>query len=204
MKPWSRASPRDYARLDLRAHQLLADVPLHDVWQLELPGGGDQRSIADVRCLMSLDRIGAANPAVRALLGLRAFLGRIFRWDSANSPSTTGSLAQRLTEEDVRRSLVEPGSPDGQGPFRVLYVDRFEAINEIRNATVYACTVAALQPRPGGYRLFWAIYVSPIGRITPYYMALIDPFRRLIIYPAVLRTILRAWIEQYPEPGYDS
>jgi len=199
MKPWSRASPRDYARLDLRAHQLLADVPLHDVWQLELPGGGDQRSIADVRCLMSLDRIGAANPAVRALLGLRALLGRIFHWDSPDSLPTPGSLANRLTEEDVRRSLAEPGSLDGQGPFRVLYVDRFEAINEIRNATVYACSVIALQPRPGGYRLFWAIHVSPVGRITPYYMALIDPFRRLVIYPAVLRYVLRAWREQYPE-----
>ena len=199
MKPWSRADPRDYQRLDLRAHELLADVPLHDVWRLELPGGGDQRSIADVRCLMNLERVADANRAVRALFGLRTFLGRLFGWDSPSTQATAGSLAHRLTEDDVQRSLVEPGSLDGQGPFRILYVDRFEAINEIRNATVYACSVIALQPRPGGYRLFWAIHVSPVGRITPYYMALIDPFRRLVIYPAVLRYVLRAWREQYPE-----
>jgi hypothetical protein len=149
---------------------------------------------------MSLRHVSEANPAVRALFELRSFLGRVFRWDSPDAALVSAeSLSHRLSDEEVRRSLVEPGALDGDGPFRVVYVDRLEAVSEIRNATVHACSVVALQPRPSGYRLFWAIHVRPVGRITPFYMALIDPFRRLVVYPALLRTVLRAWRERYPE-----
>ena len=53
--------------------------------------------------------------------------------------------------------------------------------------------VLALVERPSGYRLYWAIYVRPVGRLTGWYMRLIDPFRRLMIYPAVLRRIRAGW-----------
>src|SRR5467141_3161975 len=39
------ASPVEYLRLDLRAHELLRDVPLYDVSVVDLPGGGDGRSV---------------------------------------------------------------------------------------------------------------------------------------------------------------
>jgi hypothetical protein len=68
-----------------------------------------------------------------------------------------------------------------------------EAISEIRNATVHAFLVYALLERASGYRLYWGIHVRPVGRITAWYMALIDPFRRLVIYPALLRRIREAW-----------
>ncbi|MEN8183645.1 MAG: hypothetical protein ABFS46_14040 [Myxococcota bacterium] len=35
----------------------------------------------------------------------------------------------RLSEEDCRRSQVEPGAPDG--PFNVLFVHEAEAVSEI-------------------------------------------------------------------------
>jgi hypothetical protein len=58
---------------------------------------------------------------------------------------------------------------------------------------VHAFSVFALLERSSGYRLFWAIYVRPVGRITSWYMRLIDPFRRVLIYPAVLRYVRAAW-----------
>jgi len=64
---------------------------------------------------------------------------------------------------------------------------------EARNATVHAFIAAALRPRTDGYTLYAAIYVKPVGRITPLYMALIDPFRRLIVYPSLIRRIQAAW-----------
>jgi hypothetical protein len=48
-----------------------------------------------------------------------------------------------------------------------------------------------------GYRLYWAIYVRSVGRITVPYMRLIDPFRRFIIYPAVLRSVHAAWTREF-------
>ncbi len=48
-----RASPAEYLRLDLRAHDLLRDVPLYNVSIVDLPGGGAGRSVADIRALES-------------------------------------------------------------------------------------------------------------------------------------------------------
>src|SRR5439155_14613013 len=68
----------------------------------------------------------------------------------------------------------------------------------LRNATVHALFAGALTETRVGYRLYWGVYVQPVSRLTPLYMALIDPFRRFIVYPAVLRRIRRAWEERYP------
>ncbi len=58
---------------------------------------------------------------------------------------------------------------------------------------MHAFSVFALTEHAVGYRLYWAIYVQPVGRMTRWYMRLIDPFRRLVIYPAVLRYIRASW-----------
>jgi hypothetical protein len=41
-----------------------------------------------------------------------------------------------------------------------------------------------------------AILVKPNGRLGTGYMAAIAPFRRLIVYPAMLRQIERGWRER--------
>jgi len=186
-----RVAPEEYKRIDLRAHSLLADVPLHDVWVVELSGGGPGRSIIDLRALLAVENVSAANAAVRFLFGLRAWLGRVFGWDREPPKASRESFLQRLSVADRECSLAVPGTPDG--PFRVLFVSRREAISEIQNSTVHAFSVFALVEHSSGHRLYWAIYVRPVGRITSWYMRLIDPFRRVIIYPAVLRHIRAAW-----------
>ena len=186
-----RVDSLEYKRLELRAHSLLADVPLHDVWAVELPGGGSGRTVADLRTLLSVGNLITANVAVRFLFALRARLGRVFGWDHEPPEADRESFLHRLSETDRASSLVAPGTPDG--PFRLLYVSPRESISEIQNATVHAFSVFALTEHPVGYRLYWAIYVQPVGRMTRWYMRLIDPFRRLVIYPAVLRYIRASW-----------
>jgi hypothetical protein len=51
----------------------------------------------------------------------------------------------------------------------------------------------ALRRRPGGYRLYWAIYVENVSAFTPLYMAVIEPFRRFVVYPAILASIRAGW-----------
>jgi len=197
MRAWSRVDPAYFQRLNLRAHELLADVPLHDVWMVELPGGGPNRTLADARGFMSGENLMSLKPVVRSLFQLRAWLGRVFRWDSTTRTPSRQSFIHRLSDEDRKQSLMEPGSPDG--PFTVIYVRPFEAVSEIRNATVHAFSVLAFEPCSGGYRLFWAIYVAPVSRLTALYMALIDPFRRVLIYPAVLRHVHQSWCIAHQE-----
>jgi hypothetical protein len=79
----------------------------------------------------------------------------------------------------------------------LLYGLERESVSEIRNATVHAFSVGALDPTAGGYTLYWAVYVRPVGRVTRVYMALIDPFRRMLVYPAILRGLHDAWVAKY-------
>jgi hypothetical protein len=186
-----RVTAEEYGRIDLRAHSLLAGVPLHDVWAVDLGGRRRGRTILDVRALLAAEDLMAANAAVRALFGLRWWLGRVFGWDREPPQASAASFLHRLSAADRASSLVAPGTP--QGPFRVLFVSPRESIAEIQNATVHAFSVFALLERASDYRLYWGIYVQPVGRMTSWYMRLIDPFRRLLIYPAVLRHIRAAW-----------
>ena len=79
----------------------------------------------------------------------------------------------------------------------MLYVFANEALSELRNATVHGFLALALTPRPEGYTLYMAVYVSPVSRLTPFYMALIEPFRRFIVYPALCRSAQRRWLRAY-------
>ena len=186
-----RVSAEEYGRLDIRAHSLLAGVPLHDVWAVDLSGRRPGRTILELRALVAAENLMAANAAVRALFGLRWWLGRVFGWDGDRPQAAAASFLHRLSAADRAASLVAPGT--AEGPFRILFVSPRESIAEIQNATVHAFSVFALLERASDYRLYWAIYIQPVGRITAWYMRLIDPFRRRLIYPAVLRHIRAAW-----------
>jgi hypothetical protein len=190
-----RVDPADFRQLDLRCHALLCDVPLHDVWAIPLDDGGSGRTLQDVRALLSGKRRPPANVAVRALFALRWWLGRQFRWDDERHDLPGASYMHRLTDADRLQSQVSPGTREG--PFRVLYVLSNESLSEIRNATVHGFLALALTHGEQGYMLYMGVYVKGVSRFTPLYMALIDPFRRFVVYPALGRQVQQAWSQAY-------
>lgn len=190
-----RVAPAEFTRIHLRSHTLLADVPLHDVWAIPLEGGGPGRTIRDAYAILFGSRRPRATPAVRALFKLRWALGRMLGWDDEVHDSLTLSYVHRLTDDDCAQSLVRPGTRDG--PFRVLYAFANEAVAEIRNRTVHGFMALALVPHRDGYTLYMAVYVKPVSRLTPVYMAMIEPFRRFIVYPAFCRGAQRSWSRAY-------
>jgi hypothetical protein len=188
-----RASRIEYLTLPLRAHDLLRHVPVYDVSIVDLPGGGDGRTIADLRALESTAR---PSRIATVLYGLRHLLGAVFGWDD-NLMEPKYSLAASLSDSDRRNSEVPPGTPDGA--FLVLYRFRNEELTEIRNATVHGYVCTALIPTAGGYRLYLAVYVIPVSWLTRPYLLAIEPFRRFLLYPAMLQRIRRGWIEKYDD-----
>jgi hypothetical protein len=106
---------------------------------------------------------------------------------------------QRLTPTDRAQSVVSPGTPEG--PFSILYVFENEQLSELRNTTVHAFSSLSMDPAPGGYLAYWAIYVKPVSWFTPLYMAAIAPFRRFLVYPAIIQKVQRAWAECYGGEG---
>ena len=186
-----RIEPAEYRNVDLVAHTLLADVPLHDAWAVDLPSETRRPTIPELREIVSAERFASVNAVVRALFAARAGLGALFGWDREERAPSAESYLHRLPPELAAASLVAPGTADG--PFRTLYQSERESIAEVINATVHAFLVLALAPRNGDTRLYWGVYVRPVGRITAAYMRLIDPFRHYLVYPAILRYIRRAW-----------
>jgi hypothetical protein len=195
-----RISPREFLDLPLRVHSFLKDVPLHDVWAVDLPTGDKAINLCGFRDGVRTRGWKTIPKTTKALLGLRIVLGRIFRLDAQTSAQKTASYIRFLSQEDRDRSLVPPGSKESF--FNVVYCFENEMLLEAVNATVHAFWVQALTRAFGGYRLYWAIYVKPVGWITRSYMALIDPFRRLIVYPQLLSGTRRDWLRLYADrPG---
>lgn len=181
----------EFRTLDLRAHEFLSDAPLHDVWRIELRRGGANLTVPDVLdAFVDVARSGVG-PVARALFGLRSMLGRAFGWDRVVADAGARSYLNRLSDDDRARSLEAPGSK--RFFWTTLYSFEREGVGEVINRTVHSFLLFALVPSAGGHTLYWATYVKPVSRFTSFYMALIDPFRRLLIYPALIRRFEETW-----------
>lgn len=186
-----RASADEYLSLPLRVHELLRDVPLHDVSYVDLPGGGNGRTVAEVHALEST---AAPSRIATFFFSLRFFFGRVFGWDREHIREED-SFLKRLSEHDRSNSEIRPGTMDGY--FWVLYQLPGELLRETRNKTVHGFICTALVKREKGYRLYWGVYVRRVSWITRPYLFAIEPMR-WILYPTMLRRIRRAWIAAYP------
>ena len=197
-----RIDPSEFRARPLRVHALLHDVPLEDVWAIRLPGGGAGRTVQDLRAAMVAGR-AAAPAGVQGLFRLRGRIGALFGWDQQRPAWNAESFADRLSAADRAQSLVPPGTPDGN--FTLLYRFEDEQLSELRNATVHAFASLSIRQTPGGYLAYLGVFVRPVHRFTRLYMGAIAPFRRLIVYPAIIRKMQIAWAERYGgESGVES
>jgi Protein of unknown function (DUF2867) len=186
-RPMPQVSRHEFERLPLRVHDFLAGVPLHDVWAVDLPR---------MRSGVTLDEFWRAaggrtfrpSLVVRALLSIRLLVGRLLGWDREPDEILKETFATRLTAADRSRSLAPVGTR--QGLFRVVYRFDNEELLEVINRTAHAAAVSALVETTDTYRFYFGVYVRSVSRLTPVYMALIDPFRKMIVYPSLLRSVL--------------
>jgi hypothetical protein len=183
-------SAQDFKQLPLRVHDLLADVPLHDVWAVDLP---------HPRAGITLDEFlrGAGAhpcrlpPLTRTLVSIRLVAGKILGLDRELPGTEWEAFATRMTAGDREKSLVPAGTRDGL--FRVVYRFENEQLVELINRTAHAAALSALIETTKAYRFYFGVYVRRVSRLTPVYMALIDPFRRRVVYPSILRTVRNNW-----------
>ena len=175
-----------------RIHELSPDFRLEDVWALPTPGGPD-----DFRRLV--DRIASRDPshgssrATGALWAIRWKLGALLGLDD---PATgLGSRVPTLRERLPADLRAAPSGPTFDSlPFRSLYLLQDEFAAEIANRTVHGVLHLGWVPDgTGGYRGQMAVLVKPNGLLGSAYLTAIRPFRHLIVYPAMLRTIDREW-----------
>ncbi len=187
-----------------RIHQIAPEFDVLDVWALPTPGGPDDFSRL-VAVMRSIDA-ERSSLVVHALFTIRWALGRLFGWDGPTDgiDSRVSSLRERVPFGcGAGGSIADlaDSSPDGAstGRFEALYVTDDEAALEIANRTVHGVVHLGWVPDDaGGYRGQMAILVKPNGLLGDVYLAAIAPFRHLVVYPTMLRTIERAWLDHVP------
>ncbi len=190
----SRISTQEFERLPLRVHDFLAGVPLHDVWAVDLPRTRSGITLDEFLRTAST-RVCTLSPVVRALLNVRLFVGRLLGWDREPVACAWETFATRLTTADRSKSLTLAGTREGL--FRIVYRFENEQLLEVINRTAHGAALSALVETASAYRFYFGVYVRSVGRFTPVYMALIDPFRKLVVYPSLLRTVRATWNQTF-------
>jgi hypothetical protein len=181
--------------------RIAPDFTLLDVWALPAQGGPDEfASILEI--MASFDPASAGSAASRALFALRFRVGRWFGWDDATRkrpiPGCTETTLSARLPDDLRGSANSPvingAMGRAGGGFIPLYRTRDEWAAELSNATVHGVLHVAWVEQGGGrHRAQMGVYVKPRGRLGETYMTLIQPFRHLVVYPALMRRVGRAW-----------
>jgi len=194
-----------------RIREIAADFKLEDVWALPVQGGAE-----DFQALLEL--MAAADPAnaeslpTRFLWQLRDRLGSLGNLGRISAPAGNGSgvIANRLPipgtnetslagrlPEDLRGSAADVDF--GSLPFIPLYRTDVEFAAEVANSTMHGVMhLAWVDQGEDRYQAQMAVYVKTHGWFGEAYMALIKPFRYLIVYPALMRQTERMWNRRAP------
>lgn len=175
-----------------RIHELTRDFSLLDVWALPTPGGPDDFPRL-VELVAGFDPADSSSAVVRALFAIRWKVGGLLGWDrdDAGLGARVPALRDRLPPDmrDVARGPALEGAP-----FTSMYLLGDEWAAEIANRTVHGVLhLGWVADGAGGFRGQMAILVKRNGLLGAAYMAAIEPFRHLVVYPQMMRELERQW-----------
>ncbi|MFF0542287.1 DUF2867 domain-containing protein [Nocardia thailandica] len=173
-----------------RIHEIAPEFEVEDVWRFDTPGGR-RDDFAPFLDALRHRRAAEQRGVTGALFALRWKLGALLGWDRAEDGlgGRVASLRDRLPAD----LLAHPAPEDTAGPFRALYLLDDEYAAEIANNTMHGVLHLGWVADGDAYHLRMAVLVAPNGRWGRAYMALIKPFRHLVVYPAMTRSWERAW-----------
>ena len=179
-----------------RVHTVAPDFQLLDVWRFDLG-----HRTADLEPFLPC--LWGAGAAIENswLARLRLWIGRALGWDDHDFTLPIPgcpemSVAARLVAADHSANRAAPDSPSPLKavPVKTVYVFGDEALYEISNDTIHALlhVGVANSPAEGGSASL-AVYIKSRGLHSRLYMALINPFRHLIVYPTLIGLVEGSW-----------
>ena len=182
-----------------RIHEITRDFRLEDVWELPTPGGPDDFPQL-VQGVAAGDPSRTLPRAARTLWELRWRIGELLGWDDPDTG--LGSRVPTLRDRFPADLRDAASGPDFDAlPFTSLYLLEDEFAAEIANRTMHGLMhIGRVPDATGGFRVQMAVLVKPNGLLGTGYMAAITPFRRLIVYPTMLRGIERELRARAGEP----
>ncbi len=193
-----KLKPASHASLPWRLNEIARDFELVDAWAL--PVRGDVGQFHELyRTFANLNKASRKESPVSALLfEVRHRLGQRFGWDDAASTNTLPIPGCKETSLRERLPADVPVSSENVfgnlSNFRPVFVIENEAAVEVSNKLVHAILHLGWVKQPDGtYRGQLGVYVKHRGAIGRPYMSAIRPFRHLIVYPALMRSIGTSW-----------
>ncbi len=193
-----------------KVHEIAQDFILLDVW--EYPILADNSKDQDFLFFLKMIQQPLPTKVNRSvsikflasglLISLRMFLGKILGLDkNINTLPIPGcketSIKERLSAKDRERSLSLSKlgiSYSDNETWRVVYLYEDEMLTELSIDVVHVLMHQGWVHKSGNFftaRL--AVYAKPRGMIGNLYMKLIMPFRRIIIYPALMENVKNTW-----------
>lgn len=185
-----------------RIREIVPDFVLEDVWALPANGRAEDFPVL-FELMAESDPANADSLPTRLLWRLRDRLGDWFDLGGISAPvdgaanglpipgTSETSISERLPD-DLRGTAADVDF--GSLPFVPLYRTDDEFAAELSNRTVHGVMhLAWVELGEDRYQAQMAVYVKPRGSFGRRYMALIKPFRYLIVYPALTRQIERMW-----------
>ena len=177
----SRVGTSEHTSRPWRIHEIASGFRVEDVWRLPGTGGADDfRALIDA--LSTFNPLQSRSLVVRNLFAVRQWLGQALGWDDARTGNPPASLLDKVPAE-----LPGAGADLHPLPFRQLYRTDDEWAAESANGTMHGILHLGRVPAgEGRFLAQLAVIVQPNGLLGEAYMALIKPFRYLLVYPRLL------------------
>lgn len=175
--------------------QLAGDFTLDEVW--EFPITGDASKGETFRTFCDQEDKARAEPLpglANLLIRLRLLLGKLGLDRETNQLPIPGCQETSVWERMKPEQRTPMAPTDSRIPFRIVYDLDSERLLELSNSTVHALLHFSWARKSGTLHApRMAVYIKPRGWFGRAYMALIYPFRVLVVYPALVRSAQRRW-----------
>jgi hypothetical protein len=195
-----------YLARSWKVNKIADDFTLWDVWEIPIIANNSKtenfQSFYGV-VLETFNKIQTSTSLTSFLFALRFWLNKIFPLDNnVNTLPIPGcretSVKSRLNAQELEQSKVGKTFKDNNTnlEFRAVYLYDDESLHEISNDTVHALMhVGWIKKNENHYTATLAIYVIPRGLLGKAYLKFIEPFRHIIVYPAMMKAIKAQWNE---------
>ncbi len=147
----------------------------------------------------------AFNNSITGLLfKFRAVIGKLFNIDkNVNKLPIPDSLEFNLTDRMTDAEKLNHSSKlnidirtDNYLDFKTVYSFENETLNEISNASEHALMhYSWIEKEDGCFKIQMASYVKHRSKFGSFYIKLIDPFKRKIVYPYLFNEFIKRWKE---------
>jgi hypothetical protein len=195
-KRWTsrrRLPDSEFTARHWRLHEIADDFVIEDVWAMPTFGAHDE-----LDRLVSGFTAGTVDESAftyRMLFATRWAIGRVLGWDRPDEGlgGRVPSIRDRLPD-DLREGRRGPDF--ATVPFRAVYQTDTEYVAELANRTVHALMHIGWVPvddRAHTHRAVLTALVRPNGVWGRAYMSAINPLRRAVVYPQLLRAVGREW-----------